>query len=95
MKSKNTHTFFVDDESFCKYELFNDHSLEIKNYFSNIYLNDMIEISDEKNVYDFCERNLIFDGKHYEVKQHLTTNYESLPDNCGVAKSSLSDCRNN
>ena len=44
-KLKNTYTFFVDNESFCKYEPFNDNSLEMKNCFSDIYPNGMKEIS--------------------------------------------------
>ena len=32
-KSKNTRTFFVENESFCKYEPFNDDSLEMKIVF--------------------------------------------------------------
>ena len=48
-KSKNTHTFFVDSESFCKYEPFNDDNLEIKNCFSHIYSYDMKKISDRES----------------------------------------------
>ena len=32
-ESKNTHTFFVDNKSFCKYEPFDDENLEIKIFF--------------------------------------------------------------
>ena len=88
-KSKNTHTFFVDNESFCKYEPFNDDKLEMKNCFSHIYWNDIKEISDEENVFDFYKGNLSFDGKRYEVKLPLKTNYESLPDGYSIAKSRL------
>ena len=52
-KSENTHTFFIGNESFCKYEPFNDDSLEMKNCFSHFYPNDIKQISDEENVFDF------------------------------------------
>ena len=70
-KSKNTHTFFIGNERFCKCESFNDDSFEMKNCFSHIFPNDMEETSDEKNVYDFDKRNLSFKGKRYEVKLTL------------------------
>ena len=88
-KSKNTHTFVVGNESFCKYEPFNDDNLEMKNCFSHIFPNDMKKISDEENVFNIYKRNLSFDGKRYEVKLPLKTNYESLPDNYSIAKSRL------
>ena len=88
-KSENIHTFFTGNESVCKYEPFNDDSLEMKNCFSHIYPNDIKEISDEENVFDFYKRNLSFDGKRYEVKLPLKTHYESLPDNYSIAKSRL------
>ena len=72
-KLKNTHTFFVDNKSFCKYEPFNDGSLEMKNYFSHIYPYDMREISEEENVFDFYKRNLSFDGKRYKDKLPLNS----------------------
>ena len=74
-------SLFVDNESFCKYELFNDDNSEMKNCFSHIYPNDMKKISDEENVFDFYKWNLSFDGKRYEVKLPLKRNYESLRDN--------------
>ena len=89
LKSKNTHTFFVDNESFCKHEPFNDDSLKMKNCFSHTYPNDMKKISEEENVFDFYKRNLSFDGKRYEIKLPLKTNYVSLPDNYSTAKSRL------
>ena len=49
----------------------------------------MKEISDEENAFDFYKRNLSFDGKRYEVKLPLKTNYESLLDNYSIAKSRL------
>ena len=61
----------------------------MKNCFSHIYPNDIKEISDEENVFDFYKRNLSSDGKRYEVKLPLKTNYESLPDNYSIAKSRL------
>ena len=77
-KSKNTHTFFVDNESFCKYKPFNDDNLEMKNCFSHIYSYDMKKNFDRENVFDFCKQNLSFGGKRYEVKLPLKTNYESI-----------------
>ena len=71
---------------FVNTNLLNDDNLEMKNSFSHIYPNDMKEISDEENIFDFYERNLSFDGKRYEVKLLLKTNYESLPDNYSIAK---------
>ena len=61
----------------------------MKNCSSHIYPNDMKEIYDEENVFGFYKRNLSFDGKRYEVKLPLKTNYESLPDNYVVTKSRL------
>ena len=61
----------------------------MKNCFSHIYPNDIKEISDEENVFDFYKRNLSSDGKRYEVKLPLKTNYESLLDNYSIAKSRL------
>ena len=43
----------------------------MKNCFSHIYSNNIKQIYDEKNVYDFYKRNLSLDGKHYEVKLTL------------------------
>ena len=40
-KSENTHTFSIGNESFCKYEPFNDDSLKIKKKNSHIYLKDI------------------------------------------------------
>ena len=88
-KLEKTHTFFIGNESFCKYEPFNDDSLEMKNCFSHFYPNDIKQISDEENVFDFYKWNLSFDGKRYEVKLPLKTHYESLPDNYSIAKSRL------
>ena len=88
-KSENAHTFFIGNKSFRKYEPFNDDSLEMKNCFSHIYPNDIKEISDEENVFDFYKRNLSFDGKRYKVKLPFKTHYESLPDNYSIAKSRL------
>ena len=61
----------------------------MKNCSSHIYLNDIKEISDEENIFDFYKRNSSFDGKRYEVKLPLKMNYESLPDNYSIAKSRL------
>ena len=61
----------------------------MENCFSHIYPNDMKEIYDEENVFGFYKRNLSFDGKRYEVKLPLKTNYESLPDNYIITKSRL------
>ena len=61
----------------------------MKNCSSHIYPNDMKEIYDEENVFGFYKRNLSFDGKRYEVKLPLKTNYESLPDNYIITKSRL------
>ena len=71
------------------YEPFNDDNSEMKNCSSHIYLNDIKEISDEENIFDFYKRNSSFDGKRYEVKLPLKMNYESLPDNYSIAKSRL------
>ena len=49
----------------------------------------MKKISEEENVFDFYKRNLSFDGKRYEIKLPLKTNYVSLPDNYSTAKSRL------
>ena len=87
-KSKNAHTFFVGNETFWKYEPFNDNSLEM------IYPNDMKETSDEDNVYEFYKRNLSFKGKCYEVNLHLETNYVSLPDTYSMVKSRIVNCGN-
>ena len=61
----------------------------------HIYPNDMNEISDKENVFDFYKGNLSFDGKRYKVKLPLKTNHESLPDNSIIAKSRLVDFRDN
>ena len=71
--------FLLMTKVFVNMNLLNDDNLEMKNSFSHIYPNDMKEISDEENIFDFYERNLSFDGKRYEVKLLLKTNYESLP----------------
>ena len=86
-KPENTHTFFIGNESFCKYEPFNDDSLEMENCFSHIYPNDIKQTSDEENVFYFYKRNLSFDGKRYKVKLSLKTHYELLPNNYCIAKS--------
>ena len=49
---------------------------KLKYFFSHIYPNDMKEISDEENVFDFYKQNLNFDGKRYKGKLPLKTNYE-------------------
>ena len=61
----------------------------MKNCFSYIYPNNIKEISDEENVFDFYKGNLTFDGKRYKVKLPLKTHYESSPDNYSIAKSRL------